>query len=300
MAGIMVNLKPFPSVEHFWSNLAESIKGQGRRSVYADVSIHCKFGTVFRANRIILASTSKLFRAVFQDHDAFADHDVLCPDFHPESMEVVLELLYTGSTTVDVSDRKLCNGVKSILECFGMDRLKEDVAAVLEFQSCGPAVLVVEGLLPIETLPSSSLPSTSTPVLAATTARGRKRGHKLIAKAISTPVALAPKLEPPMDNYPETGIASYGNDSFDNNDSATWEAPFPDIDDGKDHVVSLDKCYLCGVKQTNKWSYVRHLSVKHFRDEMKQFYGDKKWECGVCKFPFDGNTNYKTLVHFLH
>ena len=286
MPSPVVHLKPFPSVEHFWSTVAASVKGQGRRSAYSDVNIHCKFGTVFRANRIILASTSKLFRTVFEDHDAFADHhDVFCPDFHPESMEVVLELLYSGSTTVDISDRRLCDGVKSILECFGMDRLKDDVAAVLEFQSCVPTVLVVDGLLPVATQQPSS--SSTTPLLPSV-ARGRKRGHKLIAKAVSTPIMLAPKPEPQPDTFPEIGNLGFGHDSFDNTDAAAWAASFPEMDDGKDDMLSCNKCYLCDVKLSNKWSYIRHLSVKHFREEMKQFYGDKKWECGVCKFPFDG------------
>ena len=54
------------------------------------------------------------------------------------------------------------------------------------------------------------------------------------------------------------------------------------------HNPNTDKqkvgpCHLCQKSFSDKVARIRHLELKHFKIEVKQYFGEKKGECGLCK-----------------
>ena len=104
----------------FVPGLSNSLGVLSTSEAFTDVTIHCKNKIKLKANKLILSYSSKLLKPLLTLNCDLAmfipvTYDIVCPDFEPEAMRKVLEILYTGETYVDITNLTLYKEIKSIL-----------------------------------------------------------------------------------------------------------------------------------------------------------------------------------------
>ena len=72
-------------------------------------------------NKIVLSNSSKLLAPIFASTFEFSNftslnYDILCPDFDPDAMSMVLELVFTGKTSIDTAYKETYEELKIILK----------------------------------------------------------------------------------------------------------------------------------------------------------------------------------------
>ena len=85
-----------------------------------DVTLHCQGNVQVKTNKIALLFSSKLFQKIFETNcdsniNLLQGYDIICPDFNPEAMAKVLELINTGTTELSL-DVELRTGMISIIQ----------------------------------------------------------------------------------------------------------------------------------------------------------------------------------------
>ena len=88
-----------------------------------DVTLHCRGKTQVKTNKISLLFSSKLFQKIFEtdcdcNTDILQEYNVVCPDFDPNCMAKVLELINYGTTKLSPGDDELRTGMISIIQSF--------------------------------------------------------------------------------------------------------------------------------------------------------------------------------------
>ena len=88
---------------------------------HKDVRIHCKNKVVVGASKLVLACASEFLCSVFSTSCDCADarsatYDLVCPNFEPQAVEKVLELISGRGILISTSDRYLYTQVKMILD----------------------------------------------------------------------------------------------------------------------------------------------------------------------------------------
>jgi hypothetical protein len=98
---------------------------------FADVSIHCKNGTILHAHRSVLASCSGFLAKLFSlenpvEYLKFVTmtYNLICPDVESEVMQKIMQVIYTGSVNVSQAE---VEEMKSTLESLQMDRIRRQL-----------------------------------------------------------------------------------------------------------------------------------------------------------------------------
>ena len=55
-----------------------------------------------------------------------------------------------------------------------------------------------------------------------------------------------------------------------------------DQDDDEEEEEAQFECGICKAVTSSKFSHARHMAWVHYKDELKQFYGETENECGLC------------------
>jgi hypothetical protein len=50
-----------------------------------------------------------------------------------------------------------------------------------------------------------------------------------------------------------------------------------------EYVIKRFKCHLCDSKTQTYFNLLTHMATLHFKANLKLQYGDREWECGLCK-----------------
>ena len=107
----------------YTQNLTKAFDGY--RS-YDDVTLHCQGQVQVKTNKFALIFSSKLFKKIFQtncdsNNNLHQEYDILCPDFNPDSVAKVLELINSGTTDLSPDDVELSKGMISIVQSFQIE-----------------------------------------------------------------------------------------------------------------------------------------------------------------------------------
>ena len=100
-------------------------------STTEDLIFHCKNNSTIRTNKMPLLLSSTLFTKLLADtcpcpSSQYQEYDIICPDFDPDSMALVLELITTGATNLDAVDQHVYNGILNIIDILKINvKLKE-------------------------------------------------------------------------------------------------------------------------------------------------------------------------------
>ena len=78
-----------------------------------------------KTNKFALIFSSKLFKKIFETscdcNNLLQEYDILCPDFNPDSVAKVLELVNSGTTDLSIYDVELRTGMISIIQSLQID-----------------------------------------------------------------------------------------------------------------------------------------------------------------------------------
>ena len=101
-------------------------------STTEDIIFHCKNKSTVRTNKMPLFFSSTLFTKLLSDtcpcsRSQYQEYDVICPDFDPDSMAKVLELITTGATNLDAVDQYVYNGILSIIDSLKINVKLEEI-----------------------------------------------------------------------------------------------------------------------------------------------------------------------------
>ena len=79
----------------------------GSLSSKEDLTLYCKNKTTVKTNKMPLLFSSKLVAQILKDtyHCTALEFEIICPDFDPDSMERVLQLINTGATNLEATIR---------------------------------------------------------------------------------------------------------------------------------------------------------------------------------------------------
>ena len=92
---------------------------------YDDVTLHCQGQVQMKTNKFALIFSSKLFKKIFETscdcNNLLQEYDILCPDFNPDSVAKVLELVNSGTTDLSIYDVELRTGMISIIQSLQID-----------------------------------------------------------------------------------------------------------------------------------------------------------------------------------
>ena len=100
-------------------------------STTEDLILHFQNKSTLRTNKMPLLFTSKLFTKLLVEtcpcpNALYQEYNVICPDFDPDSMSRVLELITTGATVLDAVDQDVYNGMLFIIDSLQINiKLKE-------------------------------------------------------------------------------------------------------------------------------------------------------------------------------
>ena len=89
---------------------------------YNDVNLHCQGNVQVKTNKIALFFSSKMFQKIFETNcdcnntSLLQEYNILCPDFDPDAMAKVLELINSGTTKVSTDNFELGTGMISIMQ----------------------------------------------------------------------------------------------------------------------------------------------------------------------------------------
>ena len=115
--GAKPKFKSLDGSKIYAQNLTKAFDGY--KSV-EDVTLHCQGNVQVKTNKIALLFTSKLFQKIFETNrdsniNPLQGYDIICPDFNPDAMAKVLELINTGTTKLSL-DVELRTGIISIIQ----------------------------------------------------------------------------------------------------------------------------------------------------------------------------------------
>ena len=104
----------------------------GSLSTTEDLILHCQNKSIIRTNKMSLYLNSKLFAKLLTEtcHCPSAltqEYEIICPDFDPDSMARVLELITTGVTNLDAVDGNVYNGMLLIIDTFQINIKLEEI-----------------------------------------------------------------------------------------------------------------------------------------------------------------------------
>ena len=118
---------------------AEHIQGLeqalGSISTSEDIIFHCQNKSTISTNKMPLIFSSQLFAKLITENchcpsALFQIYDVICPDFDPDCMARVLELISNGATNIDVVDQHIYNGMLFILDSLQINIKLEEIWAI--------------------------------------------------------------------------------------------------------------------------------------------------------------------------
>ena len=118
------------TVDH-WDTIFKVVTSES----FSDVIIHCKNQITLGANKIVLARCSKFLASIFSTESRIESYiglryDLVCNHFEAEAMQKVLELIYTGSTLINLQDENITDNIKCIVESLKMDNLCQVLSEV--------------------------------------------------------------------------------------------------------------------------------------------------------------------------
>ena len=96
-------------------------KAVGSLSTTEDLILHCKNNAIIRTNKMVLLFSSKLFSKLVTETCSCPsalsqEYDIICPDYDPDCMARVLELITTGVTILDNVAFHVYEGMLFILD----------------------------------------------------------------------------------------------------------------------------------------------------------------------------------------
>ena len=68
----------------------------------------------------------------------------------------------------------------------------------------------------------------------------------------------------------------------------------------KGHGITAYKCHICDSKMQKFSNLCTHMAVAHFKNNLKKHYGEKEWECKLCKKEFNGERKLLSHLGNLH
>ena len=101
-------------------NLSNTLGQLSQEEEAIDVMIHCQNKTIFKANKIVLSNCSSLLKNILYSDCHCANfipvtYNILCPDFNPEAMQKVLELIYKGTTYLTPENLTMNQEINTII-----------------------------------------------------------------------------------------------------------------------------------------------------------------------------------------
>ena len=107
----------------YTQNLTKAFDGY---KSYEDVTLHCQGNVQVKTNKFALIFSSKLFKKIFETNcdsntNLHQEYDILCPDFNPDSVAKVLELINSGTTGLSPDDVELRKGMISVVRSFQIE-----------------------------------------------------------------------------------------------------------------------------------------------------------------------------------
>ena len=110
-------IKSLDGSQMYAQNLTKAFDGY---KTDEDVTLQCQGNVQVKTNKIALLFSSKLFQKIFETNcdsniNLLQGYDIICPDFNPEAMAKVLELINTGTTELSL-DVELRTGMISIIQ----------------------------------------------------------------------------------------------------------------------------------------------------------------------------------------
>ena len=101
----------------------------GSLSNKEDLTLYCQNKTTLKTNKMPLLFTSKLVEKILSDtcHCTGQEFEIICPDFDPDSMARVLQLLNTGATNLESEKKSVYTGMLYIIECLQIDVKLEEI-----------------------------------------------------------------------------------------------------------------------------------------------------------------------------
>ena len=99
----MVRLKSFST--QLTKNLGSLVEAE----FFADVVIHCRGQVKVRTSKLILSQVSNFFKAIFEAKcecacNSSTIYNLICPDFDPEPVKLVRDLICMGQALVHSED----------------------------------------------------------------------------------------------------------------------------------------------------------------------------------------------------
>ena len=202
--------------------LIEAFKNFNYRS---DITIYCQNNRRVQANKISLFFSSKLFSKIIGNNETkeFQDYDVLCPDFDPDSMAKVIELINTGSTQLSMGHETVYKGMIEIIQCLQINIQLNDIK-LSKSATNNPAPIKV-------TLNNNSA-----------------RLHGLPTMTQNIDNLVKPEITNTKDNTDKLGNIENTNSPSIGNDSAFFEMDEENKIDEKDSYTLPYSCQSCGKK----------------------------------------------------
>ena len=84
-------------------HLTDALKYMRKYAIFSDVTIFCDEQKQFRAHRNILSSCSSVFRTLLESSVGYSDPIIYLRGIKHEEMESILQFIYNGQTTLNVS-----------------------------------------------------------------------------------------------------------------------------------------------------------------------------------------------------
>ena len=114
---------------------------------FTNVRIHCKNHITLGANKVVLAGCSKFLASLFSTESRIESYislsyDLVCNHFEPEAMKKVLDLIYTGSTLINLQDEKITDNMKFIVESLKIENLLEVLSNMPSAKENGETILL--------------------------------------------------------------------------------------------------------------------------------------------------------------
>ena len=119
------NIKPLEEAESYLTNVAKAIGSLSEQDLYMDIIIHCKNKVTLKASKIILSYCSSLLKEIFflncecpSSNYLQMTYELICPEFDPDAMKIILELISTGKALISNSN---ISDIKEILHSLQMN-----------------------------------------------------------------------------------------------------------------------------------------------------------------------------------
>ena len=114
---------------------------------FTNVRIHCKNHITLGANKIVLAGCSKFLSSIFSTESRVESYislsyDLVCSHFEPEAMKKVLDLIYTGSTLINLQNKNIIDNMKFIVESLKIENLLQVFSNMPSAKEKGETILL--------------------------------------------------------------------------------------------------------------------------------------------------------------